>query len=79
MDLVKITGNDDESEDDTYKNLKKSLDFCAFTVPILILSMEECFLNFLFSSKFQDFTIDFHASCCIFHRLVFIQKSLDFF
>jgi adenosine/AMP kinase len=30
MDLVKITGNDDESEDDTYKNLKKILDFCGF-------------------------------------------------
>jgi Cu2+-exporting ATPase len=27
MDLVKITGNDDESEDDTYKNLKKSSGF----------------------------------------------------
>jgi Cu2+-exporting ATPase len=25
MDLVKITGNDDESEDDTYKNLRKKL------------------------------------------------------
>jgi hypothetical protein len=30
MDLVKITGNDDESEDDTYKNLKKVLDFRGF-------------------------------------------------
>jgi adenosine/AMP kinase len=30
MDLVKITGNDDESEDDTYKNLKKISGFLCF-------------------------------------------------
>ena len=36
MDLVKITGNDDESEDDTYKNLKKKFWIsAAFTLPIL--------------------------------------------
>ncbi len=81
MDLVKITGNDDKSEDDTYKNLKKKFWIsAAFTLPIFILSMGGMFFEFPFSSRnFWNFTIDFHASSCVFHRLVFIQKSLDFF
>lgn len=52
MDLVKITGNDDESEDDTYKNLKKKFWIsAAFTIPIFILSMGGMFFKFPFSQK----------------------------
>ena len=52
MDLVKITGNDDESEDDTYKNLKKKFWIsAAFTLPIFILSMGGMFFKFPFSPK----------------------------
>ena len=52
MDLVKITGNDDESEDDTYKNLKKKFWISvAFTVPVFILSMGGMFFEFPFSSR----------------------------
>ena len=52
MDLVKITGNDDESEDDTYKNLKKKFWIsAAFTIPIFILSMGGMFFEFPFSSR----------------------------
>ena len=52
MDLVKITGNDDESEDDTYKNLKKKFWIsAAFTLPIFILSMGGMFFKFPFSQK----------------------------
>ena len=56
MDLVKITGNDDDSEDDTYKNLRKKLWISVvFTVPILILSMGGMFFEFPFSSKISGF------------------------
>lgn len=52
MDLVKITGNDDESEDDTYKNLKKKFWIsAAFTLPVFILSMGGMFFKFPFSQK----------------------------
>lgn len=52
MDLVKITGNDDESEDDTYKNLKKKFWISvAFTIPVFILSMGGMFFEFPFSSR----------------------------
>ena len=52
MDLVKITGNDDESEDETYKNLKKKFWIsAAFTIPIFILSMGGMFFEFPFSSR----------------------------
>ena len=52
MDLVKITGNDDESEDETYKNLKKKFWIsAAFTLPIFILSMGGMFFEFPFSSR----------------------------
>ena len=52
MDLVKITGNDDESEDETYKNLKKKFWIsAAFTLPIFILSMGGMFFKFPFSQK----------------------------
>lgn len=52
MDLVKITGNDDESEDDTYKNLKKKFWISvAFTLPVFLLSMGGMFFKFPFSSK----------------------------
>lgn len=52
MDLVKITGNDDESEDDTYKNLKKKFWISvAFTLPVFILSMGGMFFEFPFSSR----------------------------
>lgn len=52
MDLVKITGNDDESEDDTYKNLNKKFWIsAAFTLPIFILSMGGMFFKFPFSQK----------------------------
>lgn len=52
MDLVKITGNDDESEDETYKNLKKKFWIsAAFTLPIFILSMGGMFFKFPFSPK----------------------------
>ncbi|MFT3919644.1 heavy metal translocating P-type ATPase [Cloacibacterium sp.] len=56
MDLVKITGTDDDSEDDTYKNLRKKLWISVvFTVPILILSMGGMFFEFPFSSKISGF------------------------
>ncbi len=56
MDLVKITGNDDESEDDTYKNLRKKFWFSvAFTLPVFILSMGGMFFKFPFSSKISGF------------------------
>lgn len=52
MDLVKITGNDDESEDDTYKNLQKKFWISvAFTLPVFILSMGGMFFEFPFSSR----------------------------
>lgn len=52
MDLVKITGNDDESEDDTYRNLKKKFWISvAFTVPVFILSMGGMFFEFPFSAR----------------------------
>ena len=52
MDLVKIKGNDDESEDETYKNLKKKFWIsAAFTLPIFILSMGGMFFKFPFSQK----------------------------
>lgn len=52
MDLVKITGNDDESEDDTYKNLQKKFWISvAFTLPVFILSMGGMFFKFPFSSR----------------------------
>ena len=52
MDLVKITGNDDESEDDTYKNLQKKFWISvAFTLPIFLLSMGGMFFEFPFSSR----------------------------
>jgi len=52
MDLVKITGNDDESEDDTYKNLQKKFWISvAFTLPVFILSMGGMFFEFHFSSR----------------------------
>lgn len=52
MDLVKITGNDDESEDETYKNLKKKFWISvAFTVPVFILSMGGMFFEFPFNSR----------------------------
>lgn len=52
MDLVKITGNDDESEDDTYKNLNKKFWISvAFTLPVFILSMGGMFFKFPFSQK----------------------------
>jgi len=52
MDLVKITGNNDESEDDTYKNLKKKFWISvAFTLPVFILSMGGMFFEFPFSSR----------------------------
>ena len=52
MDLVKITGNDDESEDETYKNLKKKFWISvAFTIPVFILSMGGMFFEFPFSSR----------------------------
>ncbi len=53
MDLVKITGNDDESEDDTYKNLqKKTFGFrLLLRLPVFILSMGGMFFEFPFSSK----------------------------
>lgn len=56
MDLVKITGNDDESEDETYKNLKKKFWIsAAFTLPVFILSMGGMFFEFPFSSKISGF------------------------
>lgn len=56
MDLVKITGNNDESEDDTYKNLKKKFWISvAFTLPVFILSMGGMFFEFPFSSKISGF------------------------
>ena len=52
MDLVKITGNDDDFEDDTYKNLRKKLWISvAFTLPVFILSMGGMFFEFPFSSR----------------------------
>ena len=52
MDLVKITGNDDESEDDTYKNLQKKFWISvAFTLPVFILSMGGMFFKFPFSTR----------------------------
>jgi len=52
MDLVKITGNDDESEDDTYKNLQKKFWISvAFTLPVFLLSMGGMFFEFPFSSR----------------------------
>lgn len=52
MDLVKITGNDDESEDDTYKNLQKKFWISvSFTLPVFILSMGGMFFEFPFSSR----------------------------
>lgn len=52
MDLVKITGNDDESDDDTYKNLQKKFWISvAFTLPVFILSMGGMFFEFPFSSR----------------------------
>jgi len=52
MDLVKITGNDDESEDDTYKNLQNKFWISvAFTLPVFILSMGGMFFEFPFSSR----------------------------
>lgn len=52
MDLVKITGNDDESEDDTYKNLQKKFWISvAFTLPVFLLSMGGMFFEFPFNSR----------------------------
>lgn len=52
MDLVKITGNDDESEDDTYKNLQNKFWISvAFTLPVFILSMGGMFFEFPFNSR----------------------------
>ncbi len=52
MDLVKITGNDDESEDDTYKNLQKKFWISvAFTIPVFLLSMGGMFFEFPFSNR----------------------------
>ena len=52
MDLVKISGNDDESEDETYKNLKKKFWISVvFTLPVFLLSMGGMFFKFPFSQK----------------------------
>ena len=52
MDLVKITGNDDETEDDTYNNLQKKFWISvAFTLPVFLLSMGGMFFKFPFSSR----------------------------
>lgn len=52
MDLVKITGNEDDTEDGTYKNLRKKLWISVgFTIPLLILSMGGMLVTFPFSSK----------------------------
>ena len=76
MDLVKITGNDDESEDDTYKNLKKKVWISQLLRFHFILSMGGMFLSFLLvQENFWDFTIDFHASCSIFYRLVLFKRA----
>jgi Cu2+-exporting ATPase len=77
MDLVKITGNDDESEDDTYKNLKKNFGFLWLLRFIFILSMGGMFFKFPFSRNFRDFTIDFHASV-VFFTGWFLFKELGF-
>ena len=56
MDLVKITGNDDESEDDTYKNLQKNFGFrLLLRFPVLFLSMGGMFLSFLLVQEFLEF------------------------
>ncbi len=52
MDLVKITRNNDESEDDTYKILQRKFWISAiFTVPIFVLSMGGMFFDLPISAK----------------------------
>ena len=83
MDLVKITGNDDESEDETYKNLKKKFWISvAFTVPVFILSMGGMFFKFPFSQKISGilqliFTIPvvFYTGWFLFKRAWISFKS----
>ncbi len=54
MDLVKIPKKEDDSEDETYKILKKKfITSLAFTVPVFILSMGGMFIDFPFSHKIQ--------------------------
>ena len=75
----KITGNDDEDEDDTYKNLQKILDFCCFYASHFILSMGGMFFEFPFNSRFLDFTINFSRFLLCFSQVGFVPKELDFF
>lgn len=54
MDLVKIPEKEDDSEDETYKILKKKFIISlAFTVPVFILSMGGMFIDFPFSHQMQ--------------------------
>lgn len=54
MDLVKMPEKEDDSEDETYKILKKKLIISlAFTVPVFILSMGGMFIGFPFSHQIQ--------------------------
>ncbi|AZA85716.1 copper-translocating P-type ATPase [Chryseobacterium shandongense] len=54
MDLVKIPEKEDDSEDETYKILKKKfITSLAFTVPVFILSMGGMFIDFPFSHQIQ--------------------------
>ena len=57
MDLVKIPGNSDETEeDDTYKILrKKFLVALIFTIPVFILSMGGMYFDFPFSPQTQAY------------------------
>lgn len=54
MDLVKMPEKEDDSEDETYKILKKKLIISlVFTVPVFILSMGGMFIDFPFSHQIQ--------------------------
>lgn len=54
MDLVKIPEKEDDSEDETYKILKKKFIISlAFTVPVFILSMGGMLIDFPFSHQLQ--------------------------
>ena len=52
MDLVKISGDENDTEDETFKNLRNKFWISTlFTIPVFVLSMGGMFFEFPFSSK----------------------------
>lgn len=75
MDLVRMPEKEDDSEDETYKILKKKFIISlVFTLPVFILSMGGMFINFPFSHEVQGIIELILTLPVLFYSGLFLMK-----